>query len=133
MVGIHACLYTFACPCQTIKGEGTLIPTTVSCRSSLTPARRACAILNSVGSPRCFVSTWKPIGSPSSDRPAGTDTPGMPAMLAGRVSTSDKYIWSGSDVFSPSLNATVGEVAETMASNFSNSLSNSRLMMVRTC
>ena len=58
--------------------------------------------------------------------------PGRPAMLAGKVSTSERYIWTGSAVFSPSLNATVGEVADTMASNSSNARSNSRRMIVRT-
>ena len=48
-----------------------------------------------------------------STRPDGTDMPGMPAMLAGSVSTSLRYIFTGSWVRSPNLNATDGEVAMT--------------------
>ena len=48
------------------------------------------------------------------------------------VSTSFRYIASGSWVFAPSGKATVGEVADTMASHCSKAASKSCLIRVRT-
>ena len=59
-------------------------------------------------------------------------SPGRPAMHDGIVSTSERYIASGSAAFAPSGNATVGLVGETSTSNFSNAASCSRRMTVRT-
>ena len=52
--------------------------------------------------------------------------PGSPAMYDGIVSTSERYIASGSAAFSPSLNATVGDVGETITSKCSNAAACSR-------
>ena len=53
-------------------------------------------------------------------------------MFDGIVSTSVRYIASGSSTFAPSGNATVGRVGETSRSKRSNSASCSRLITVRT-
>ncbi len=45
--------------------------------------------------------TCKPSGSPCPSSPAGTDMPGTPAILAGTVNTSFRYIVTGSSIFSP--------------------------------
>ena len=58
--------------------------------------------------------------------------PGSPAMQDGIVSRSERYIASGSAAFSPSLNATVGEVGETSTSKRSNAAACSRAITVRT-
>ena len=42
--------------------------------------------------------------------------PGTPAMLAGTVNTSFKYIAIGSSIFSPCANAPVGAVGVSNAS-----------------
>ncbi len=74
-----------------------------------------------------------PTGSPSSSaRPPGRDRPGTPAMFAGMVATSLRYIASGSLSFSPSLNAVVGAVGEISTSAFSKAASKSRWIRVRT-
>ena len=57
---------------------------------------------------------------------------GRPAMFGGIASTSARYIESGSAVFAPSSNATVGEVGDTSTSKRSNSSACSRMMIVRT-
>src|SRR5438067_997187 len=75
-----------------------------SARSRAWPARK------SVFSENCGPINWRPTGSPS-ERPHGIESPGIPAMFDGIVSTSERYIASGFAVFSPSLNATVGDVA----------------------
>ena len=51
--------------------------------------------------------------------PNGTDIAGWPARFDGIVQTSLRYIASGSAVFAPSSNATVGEVGESSTSNCS--------------
>ena len=48
------------------------------------------------------------------------------------MSTSHRYMESGSCVLAPIGNATVGEVALTIASHFLNASSKSRLINVRT-
>ena len=64
--------------------------------------------------------------------PHGTLTPGSPARFPPSVSTSHRYIESGSCVREPSANATVGEVALTIASHCLKASSKSRLISVRT-
>ena len=54
-------------------------------------------------------------------------------MQDGIVSRSFRYIASGSPTFSPSGNATVGLVGETIRSKRLNTSSCSRLIIVRTC
>ena len=49
--------------------------------------------------------------------PQGIDIPGMPARFTLIVKMSDRYIWSGSDDFSPILNAAVGAVGVAMTSH----------------
>ena len=53
-------------------------------------------------------------------------------MQLGIVKRSERYMASGSADFSPSLNATVGEVGETSTSNRSNAAACSRAITVRT-
>ncbi len=72
-----------------------------------------------------------PTGSPS-DRPPGTVMPGTPAMFAGMVATSLRYMASGSPVLEPNSNATVGDVGEISTSASSNAASKSRWISVRT-
>ena len=57
---------------------------------------------------------------------------GMPAKLIGIVYISDKYIVKGSATFSFSLKAGVGDVGVIRISYFSNALSKSSLIRVRT-
>ena len=76
-------------------------------------------------------STCKLTGKPSLN-PHGTAMPGIPAMFAGIVKTSARYIWYGSSVRAPIGKATVGEVGATIASTFANASSKSRLISVRT-
>ena len=75
--------------------------------------------------------SWSPIGSPAWVKPQGTDTPGIPARLAGTVNTSLRYIWSGS-ALSPILNATFGVVGAAITSTPAKAASKSRLTRVRT-
>ncbi len=53
-------------------------------------------------------------------------------MQDGIVSRSDRYIASGFAAFSPTLNATVGEVGETSTSKRSKAAACSRAITVRT-
>src|SRR5436853_208462 len=53
--------------------------------------------------------SWSPRGRPWLSRPAGTASPGRPAMLTVTVNTSLRHISTGSsDSFSPMPNAAVG-------------------------
>ena len=61
---------------------------------------------------------WKPTGKPSGAWPHGMLIAGMPARSAGIVNTSDRYMASGSAVFSPSRNAVVGDVGQQVAVMF---------------
>ena len=61
-------------------------------------------------SSKSLAMTWIPIGILSEVMPHGTLIAGLPAILMFTVYTSDKYIARGSFVFSPNLNATVGDV-----------------------
>ena len=53
-------------------------------------------------------------------------------MFGGIVSTSARYIATGSAVFAPSSNATVGDVGLSSTSKRSNAAANSRAITVRT-
>ena len=65
-----------------------------------------------------------PIGSPvAGENPHGTLIAGRPVRLALTVKMSSRYIWSGSLVFSPSLNAGVGVVGVAITSARSNARS----------
>ena len=57
---------------------------------------------------------------PSDAKPHGTEIPGRPARLTLIVKMSLRYIESGSDAFSPTLNAVVGDVGASIASTLSN-------------
>ncbi len=72
------------------------------------------------------------MGSPVSSKPQGTLSPAMPARLAGMVSTSVRYICSGSSTLAPSSNAVNGATAAASTSTFSNTSSKSCLTSVRT-
>ena len=65
--------------------------------------------------------------------PHGRLNPGSPARLQEMVKMSARYICNGSEVFSPSLNAAVGDVGVMTASTVSNTRSKSRLISARTC
>src|SRR5262249_48365827 len=54
----------------------------------------AWGVRNSVFSENCGPISWSPTGSPS-ERPHGIDGPGRPAMLAGIVRRSERYMASG--------------------------------------
>ena len=64
--------------------------------------------------------------------PQGRLSPQMPERLAEMVKISIRYICSGSSVFSPILQAAMGEVGVTRASTFSKALRKSLRMSVRT-
>src|SRR5471032_371752 len=91
-------------------------------KSNSSARSSACPTLKSVFSPNCGPTSWRPTGSPA-ERPHGIERPGNPAMHDGIVSRSFRYIASGSAVFAPSSNATVGLVGETIRSKFSNTAS----------
>src|SRR5262249_35481824 len=96
-----------------------------SARSRAWPAR------NSVFSENCGPISCSPTGKPS-ERPHGIESPGIPAMFEGIVSTSERYMASGFSVRSPSRNATVGEVGDASRSKRSKRASCSCLINVRT-
>ena len=74
----------------------------------------------------------RPTGRPS-DRPHGTEIPGRPAMLTGRVQASARYIATGSAIRAPNGHATVGLVGATRASiPVPKAASKSPLIRVRT-
>ncbi len=72
------------------------------------------------------------MGSPASSKPHGTEMPHTPAMLAGSVSMSAAYIWSGLPVRSPRRKAVVGETGAASTSTCWNTASKSCLSSVRT-
>ena len=84
-----------------------------------------------VSSPNGLPIIWKPTGRPF-DIPPGTEMPGIPAMFAGMVRMSLRYICTGSAIFSPILKATDGDVGITSASNRLKASANSFLISVRT-
>jgi hypothetical protein len=61
----------------------------------------------------------------------GTLRPGIPARFAPIVNTSERYMASGSSVFSPSRNGNVGVVGMSSTSQRANAVSYSRAMRVR--
>src|SRR5438034_7583162 len=65
---------------------------------------------------------WRPIGSPSTLNPHGTEIAGSPVMSAGTAKTSFRYIESGSS-FSPCLKATFGVMGATIRSTRPNARS----------
>src|SRR4030042_6724400 len=69
-------------------------------------------------SSKCFPINCSPIGRLFELNPHGIEMPGTPAKFTEIVKISDRYIWSGSAVFSPILNAAVGEVGVTITSAF---------------
>ena len=66
-----------------------------------------------------------PSGRPPRVRPDGTEIAGRPASEAGTVKTSERYIVSGSSVFSPIRNAGPGIDGQTMTSTFAKARSKS--------
>ena len=60
------------------------------------------------------------------------DMAGTPARLADMVKMSERYMVSGSEILSPILKATVGDVGVMMTSKFSNTLSKSCFISVLT-
>ncbi len=74
--------------------------------SNTDPARK------STFSSKAGPMSWSPKGSPSFERPAGMEIPGRPARLAGTVSTSFKYITTGSVGLSSSAKAAEGVVGD---------------------
>ncbi len=56
------------------------------------------------------------MGRPEVVRPQFTLIPGIPARFAEMFRISERYIWSGSSIFSPNLKAAVGEVGVTITS-----------------
>ena len=73
-------------------------------------------------------SSWKPSGKPFVVCPAGMASPGIPAIFAGAVKISAKYIFSGSSFFSPNLNGGVGETGAIIASTWEKALSKSSII-----
>src|SRR5690606_10166220 len=95
--------------------------------SSSTPETR-----NMVSSSNGRPITCRPSGSPSFDKPAGSERPGSPARLAGTVKTSLRYISSGSSPFSPKPKAAEGAVGVRMASTPLKAARKSSAMRART-
>ena len=58
--------------------------------------------------------------------------PGSPAMLAGTVKTSFRYIFTGSSMFSPCAKAAEGAVGVSSASTFAKASVKSRRISART-
>src|SRR5262245_35323091 len=85
-------------------------------RSSIRAAR------SSLGSLKVGPSNCNPMGSGFSPdvNPHGNEMPAIPAMLQVTVNTSQRYIASGSPVFSPALKAAVGLVGQRTTSHFLN-------------
>src|SRR5262245_12675267 len=73
---------------------------------------------NSVASSNGLPISCKPNGVPSEERPAGTEMPGTPAMLAVTVKMSLRYIWIGSPLTSPMPKAGPGVVGVRTTSTF---------------
>src|SRR5579872_3376035 len=99
--------------------------------SNASACSRAWPVRKSVFSPSCGPISCRPTGRPSLS-PHGIESPGSPAMHEGIVSRSLTYIASGSCVFAPSANATVGDVGDASTSKRSKSSACSRMISVRT-
>src|SRR5690606_38984680 len=61
----------------------------------------------------------RPSGNPFASTPAGTESAGRPAMEAGTVNTSFRYIASGSSALEPNANAALGVVGVRITSHCS--------------
>src|SRR2546421_2381007 len=87
----------------------------------------SCAICSNRDSLNVGPNSCSPIGSGLAPEvnPHGMLMPGIDAMLQVTVKTSLMYIASGSAVFSPIVNAAVGEVGEAITSHFSKAWSKS--------
>ncbi len=72
------------------------------------------------------------MGSPLEENPAGTEIPGIPAILAERVKISLKYMVNGSSLFSPILKAGDGATGDKIKSQVSKALEKSSMISVRT-
>src|ERR1700690_1604606 len=90
-------------------------------------------VLRIVSSSKCLPISCRPIGRLFEVKPQGIEIPGTPARLTLIVNMSARYIWGGSFVFSPSLNAGVGEVGVTMISACLKASSKSLFIRVLTC
>src|SRR5438094_10611900 len=75
----------------------------------------------------------EPDGSPAPSKPQGRARAGRPARLTEMVKMSDRYMVSGSAVFSPRRKAVVGATGVTSASQRASACWKSRRMSVRTC
>src|SRR5579872_3302468 len=104
------------------------------CGSASKAAARsnAAPTASTVSSSNGLPITCNPSGKPLASSPAGTDMPGTPAMLAGTVNTSFKYILIGSSMLSPWANAADGAVGVTNASTLENTSVKSRRINART-
>lgn len=71
-----------------------------------------------MASPNRGAVSWRPTGRPAGVRPHGSERAGTPQRFAVTVSTSERYIASGSAAFSPSAKAAVGVVALARRSTF---------------
>ena len=74
-----------------------------------------------------------PSGRPSLSTPAGTEMPGRPAIEAGMVNMSLRYMVTGSSIFSPAAKAAVGAVGVSSTSHFSKACLKSRAIRARIC
>src|SRR5277367_2357376 len=95
-------------------------------RSKASPARRIISSANG-GAINCM-----PIGRLFESYPHGIAMPGKPARFTEIVKMSDRYIVSGSFIFSPSLKAVVGATGVTIKSHCSKARSKSLRIRVRT-
>ena len=68
----------------------------------------------------------------SFESPLGIEIAGKPARFTGIVQISDKYIVSGSSIFSPILKAVVGDVGEISTSYFLKAFLKSSIIRVLT-
>src|SRR3954451_15062640 len=67
----------------------------------------AAAAFSIVTSSKARPISCRPSGRPSLSAPAGTEMPGRPAIEAGMVNMSLRYMVTGSSIFSPAANAAV--------------------------
>src|SRR5262249_55135584 len=111
---------------RAIGHEGGLRPCAGECRS------QAAATWNMRSSAKAGAMICTPTGSSGRSvvagaGAAGTESAHTPARLAGRVYTSDRYIFTGSSAFSPSRKAGVGLIGVMSASTRMNASSKSFL------
>ena len=70
--------------------------------------------------------------APRTEKPQGTEMPGMPPRLAEMVKISDRYMVRGSSTFSPRRKAGVGATGVAITWQCSNAASKSRRIKART-